>query len=202
MRKPRLDLVGQKFGKLTVLDFVGNSRWKCACDCGGESIVLTANLNRKNTTSCGCIRNISSSKRATKHGLFGTKVHRCWMNIKRRCLEPNYPSYKDYGAKGITMHEPWINDVAKFAEYIGHAPSEEHSIDRIDNAKGYEPGNIRWANKWEQANNKTNNVKITFQGNEYPSIAMFARWVVSQCDISEKEFTREFQKAMMRGEKV
>lgn len=202
MRKPRLDLYGKKFGKLTVLDFIGNSRWRCACDCGGESIVMTANLNRGNTTSCGCIRNVSSSKRATKHGLFGTKVHRCWMNIKRRCLEPTYPSYKDYGAKGIKIYEPWAKDVTKFVEYIGHAPSEEHSIDRIDNSKGYEPGNIRWATKWEQANNKTNNVKVTFQGIEYPSIAVFARWISSQCQLSEKDFLRELQKTFSALEKV
>lgn len=196
MLKPRSNLTSKKFGKLTVLEFVGNSKWRCICDCGKETFVLTANLNRGNTTSCGCIRNISSSKRATKHGFFGTKVYRCWMNIKRRCLEKNYPSYKDYGAKGITIYEPWIKDIQKFVDYIGHAPSDEHSIDRIDNSKGYEPGNIRWADKWEQANNKTNNVKISFQGFEFTSISAFSRWVASQCNISKKDFEREFQKTI------
>lgn len=196
MYKPRNDLSGKKFGKLTVSKFVGNSKWLCLCDCGNEATVLTANLNRNNTKSCGCIKKITTSKRATTHGLSGTKVYRCWLNIKRRCFEVNYPSYKDYGAKGITMYEPWAKDLTKFVEHIGHAPSEEHSVDRIDNSKGYEPGNVRWADKWEQANNKSNNVKVTFQGMEFSSISVFARWIASQCDLSEHEFKREFQRAI------
>lgn len=196
MRKPRLDLVNKKFGKLTVIDFAGNSKWNCRCDCGNSTTVLTANLNRGNTTSCGCIRNIASSKRATKHGYFGTKVYRCWINIKRRCLDTKYPSYKDYGAKGIMIYEPWAKDIQKFVEYIGHAPSEDHSIDRIDNSKGYEPENIRWANKWQQANNKTNNVKVKFQGIEFSSISEFSRWIANQCEISPKHILRELQRRL------
>lgn len=198
MRKPRTNLQGKKFGKLTVIEFAGNSKWKCSCDCGGLSYVYTANLNRGNTLSCGCVRNIKSSKRATKHGLFGTQIHRSWMNIKRRCFDKKYPSYKDYGAKGITMYEPWAKDIQKFFDYLGHSPGDNYSVDRIDNSKGYEPGNIRWADKWQQANNKTNNVKVKFQGLEFPSISSFARWISTQCEVSSKDILRELK----RGEKV
>jgi hypothetical protein len=196
MRKPRSNLTGKKFGKLTVLEFVGNSRWRCACDCGGESVVYTANLNRGNTASCGCVKKITSSKRATVHGYSGTKIHRSWMNIKRRCLDPKYPSYKDYGAKGITIYAPWIKDIKAFAEHLGEPPSEEHSVDRIDNLKGYEPGNIRWADRWEQANNKTTNVKVVFQEQEFSSISAFCRWISSQCNIKPNYIKRELQKLL------
>jgi hypothetical protein len=194
MRKPRLDLYGKQFGKLTVLDFAGNSKWLCKCQCGNEVQIWTANLTRGNSKSCGCIRNIKASKRATIHGYFGTKVYRSWLNIKRRCLDSRYPSYKEYGAKGVTIYEPWINDIKAFADYIGEPPSEKHSVDRINNSKGYEPGNIRWADKWEQANNKTNNVKVIFQEQEFSSISAFCRWVASQCNIDKKHIEREFQR--------
>lgn len=184
---PRVDLVGRRYGKLVVLRYDSDSHWICACDCGGESRVLTANLNRDNTKSCGCVRNHAASIRNTKHGLHGTKEYKAWHGIKRRCCEPNHPSFKDYGAKGIKLWEGWLNDPKAFCDHIGKAPSIYHSVDRIDNSKGYEPGNIRWADKWEQANNKSSNRWVVFQGKEM-TLAQLARYVADECGITAESF--------------
>lgn len=194
MRAYRSNLTGQKFGKLTVVEFIGNSRWQCLCDCGGVTSVITANLKRGNTRSCGCIKKQESNKRATKHGFYGTKAYKSWCSIKKRCTNPKDPAYKNYGAKGILLCNEWLNDPKAFCEYVGVAPSEKHSIDRVDNSKGYEPGNVRWADDYEQANNKTNNVKIEFQGQSFPSISDFVRWLAPQLNVNRVSLNREIAK--------
>lgn len=196
MRKStfRSDITGQKFGKLTAVKFVGKSRWECLCDCGNTSIVLTANLKRHNTKSCGCIKIQESNRRATTHGLSNTKAYKSWCSIKKRCTNPNDPAFKFYGGNGILLFKDWIDDPKAFCEYIGQPLSDEYSVDRIDNSKGYEPGNIRWASSIEQANNKTNNVKIEFQGQKFTSISNFIRWLAPQLNVNKKSLQRELQK--------
>lgn len=197
MRTYRLDLTGKKFGKLTAIEFVGNSRWKCLCDCGGIALVITANLSRGNTKSCGCIKRQESNKRATKHGLYGTKAYKSWSSIKKRCTNPNDPAYKNYGGNGIKLFDGWLNDPKAFCDYVGSAPSNNHSIDRIDNSKGYEPNNVRWADIYEQANNKRNNVKIEFQGKQFTSISDFVRWLAPQINVKKDSLQRELAKLII-----
>lgn len=192
---PRSDLVGKTFGKLTVLEWAGHSKWACVCECGRTTTVLTANLKRGNTASCGCVRNIKSSKRNTVHGLYGTLAYKSWAAIRRRCREVNYPSYARYGARGIDMHQPWYESVEQFVQDVGQPPSSNHSLDRIDNAEGYFPGNVRWATPQEQANNKANNVWVTYQGAKY-TIAQLAAKVASECGISKRQFLRALEKQM------
>lgn len=155
--------------------------------------MLTANLKRGNTKSCGCVRNIKSSVRNTVHGLSGTPAYKTWLNVRRRCREVGYPSYARYGARGIDMHQPWYESVEQFVKDVGQPPTLDHSLDRIDNSKGYFPGNVRWATNLEQANNKTNNVWVTFQGQTY-TIAQLAAKIAQECGISKKQFQRALEK--------
>lgn len=88
------------------------------------------------------------------HGKSGTSIFNRWRAIKRRTSKPSATGYKNYGGRGIKMCKEWMESFEKFYEYIGDPPTEKHTVERIDNNKGYEPGNIRWASYLEQSRNK------------------------------------------------
>lgn len=92
-----------------------------------------------------------------------TKLYRTHHNIVQRCTRPLCPAYKDYGGRGIKLYEPW-KDFSTFIKEIPKCPGGKFTLDRIDNSKGYFPGNIKWATRTEQANNKRNNKIITYKG--------------------------------------
>lgn len=186
-RGPREDLTGRRFGKLIVRLWAGDSRWVCDCDCGGSAKVLTANMKRGNTSSCGCVKRVASSKRATKHGLCHTRAYKTWLSVRARCLRPSAGrSYQEYGARGIGMDDEWAADPVAFVRDVGQPPSDNHTLDRIDNSKGYYPGNVRWATPLEQGNNKRNNRIVTFQGKAY-TLSQLARFIAGQCGITHSQ---------------
>lgn len=91
-----------------------------------------------------------------KHGLSKTPEYKAWAGMKSRCLNPNATGYENYGGRGITIHEKWINNFPEFLKYVGQKPSSFHVIDRINNNGNYEPGNIRWATKNQSLGNTRN----------------------------------------------
>jgi hypothetical protein len=190
-RNYRIDLTGQRFGKLVVVEWAHNSRWLCKCDCGGTALIIAANLKRGNSSSCGCVRNAKARTRKTTHGLSGTYAYHTWCGIKARCCNSRHPSFKDYGAKGITICDEWKSDPVAFIAHVGQPPTDHHTLDRINNTRGYEPGNVRWATAIEQANNKSNNRFVTWRGEEY-TLAQLARKIADECGIP----TRVFENAL------
>lgn len=89
-----------------------------------------------------------------KHGGFGTPEFRAWQHILTRCLNPNIPNYHRYGGRGISVCSRWKKSFTSFLKDVGNRPSNEYSIDRINNNRGYCKSNCRWATRIQQARNK------------------------------------------------
>lgn len=161
MTKP-LNLIGKTFGKLVVLRRAANTptgqtMWEAKCACGNVGVFGGSKLKSGHTSSCGCLAVESIRRRSTKHGQ-GTRAKRsraysAWKEMKRRCYNPNSISYAGYGARGITVCEEWRTSFETFFAYMGDCP-EGYELDRLDNNKGYEPNNVRWASETTQSRNR------------------------------------------------
>lgn len=94
--------------------------------------------------------------------------------MKRRTQAPKHWNFKYYGGRGITMCAQWRDSFATFVADVGPRPSREHSLHRICDDLGYQPGNVKWADRTEQANNKRNNRLLTMNGKTH-TLAEWAR---------------------------
>lgn len=99
-----------------------------------------------------------------KHGLSYCPEYRVWQGMRLRCTEPSNAAYPDYGGRGITICDRWLNSPENFMADMGQKPTAKHEIDRIDNDKGYEPGNCRWALRKENDRNRRSNRFVEFEG--------------------------------------
>lgn len=154
----KIDLTGERFGRLVVLRQVDSansmSRYECLCDCGNKTIVYGNNLRRGYTQSCGCYRHECEKVNTRTHGREPRRIYRIWSGMLNRCNNPNNGRYKHYGGRGITVCGEW-HDFTAFRDWaLSHGYREDLSIDRINNDGNYEPDNCRWATAKEQAQNK------------------------------------------------
>lgn len=156
-------------GKLIYISDIGwhnNSYygiWKCYC--GREFKASNSNIKSKRTKSCGCLKKMLDENKVKDSKI--TNLNRLWNHIKDRCFNIKCNAYKNYGGRGITMQEDWINDSEKFIqdvlEKLGPRP-ERCSFDRINNDGNYEINNVRWGNYETQLGNTSKNIIITING--------------------------------------
>jgi hypothetical protein len=136
------------------------NRTRTCPDCG-KPILFTS-------TRC---KTCSARHLKTRHGLARKgatdRMFFVWQAMKRRCYNQSDPSFSNYGGRGIQVHPEWIADAGAFCRHMGPRPSAGHTVERIDNEKGYEPGNVRWATRKEQARN-TRQCKLN--GSDIPFI--------------------------------
>lgn len=163
-----IEMAGQRFGRWTVLHRVPAPRgksawWLCRCDCGVERPQRGATLRIGHTQSCGCWRDEKTSVRFATHRKSGSREYMIWGSIVNRCTNPNNPDFASYGGRGVGLAPEW-RTFDGFIRDMGPMPTGTVSIDRIDNDRGYEPGNCRWTTWTQQARNRRNTRFVVVHG--------------------------------------
>lgn len=165
------DLTGRDFGTAVVLRLAGRRGrkivWDCECECGGVFVAQASNLASLTARCADCIANnrreqfltIQSRSGNKTHGLTRTPEHGVWTAMLRRCRNLNCAEYASYGGRGITICERWLQ-FANFMSDMGPRPTSRHTIERVDNSRGYDPDNCVWATFIEQARNRRNNLIV------------------------------------------
>jgi hypothetical protein len=163
-----IDMRGMRFGRLVVLEYAGKvgrvTRWNCVCDCGSQYVGAGKDMRSGNTSSCGCVHSDQLKLRNAKHGMSSRSEYSIWLGMIDRCSRLGHKNYESYGGRNIVVCDRWRESFEAFFSDMGDRPSPEHSIDRIDNDKGYEPENCRWATQSTQVRNSRRMRPLTLNG--------------------------------------
>lgn len=162
MAKPK-DITGMTFGKLTAIEPVGRTKrgmviWRCLCSCGNECNVMIGALTSGNTQGCQKCKN-------TTHGHSKSRLYKIYMGMKRRCYNPHYNHYEQYGGRGIKLCDEWVHDYIAFEKWATeNGYTDSLTIDRIDVNGDYSPNNCRWVTMKQQGLNRRTNINVEING--------------------------------------
>ena len=105
------------------------------------------------------------AERSNANHMSQTPLYRCWRDLVRRCTDPRDKSYRRYGGRGIEVCKSWMTSFRRFRSWaMSHGYADGLEIDRINFDRGYYPSNCRFVDQVTQANNKSNNRFIEYQG--------------------------------------
>ena len=164
-----VNLVGQKFGRLEVISLYPERNrhhktlWVCRCECGNTIISIGSLLRRGTVKSCGCLYKETRHTVAKKHGDCGTRLYSLYNGIKSRCFYSKHKEFKNYGGRGITLCNEWLNfnDFKEWALANGY--NDNLTIERKDVNRNYCPENCVWITRKQQALNKTTTVRVPYK---------------------------------------
>ena len=170
------DWAGIRRGHVVVVKCVGQNKhhtyeWECICDCG-KVCNKSAGVLQRGVDYCS--NNCALRKTNLTHGQSYTREYRAWVSAKSRCYTPSHKNYATYGGRNIKMCAEWKDDFPAFFAHVGAAPTDKHTLDRIDSNGDYEPGNVRWATQQEQNNNRRDTLMVHVKGEDI-SLADLAR---------------------------
>jgi hypothetical protein len=162
--------IGTVFGEWTVTDhappvpYRGENIFRChaVCSCGTERIVEGRSLKSGRSQSCGCKKGTAITLANTKHGMHKSKTYFIWVSMLCRCRSPTAIGFHNYGGRGIKVCDEW-RDFTVFLRDMGEKP-DGLSLERMDNEKGYEPSNCRWATVADQARNTRRTKWVVLRG--------------------------------------
>lgn len=175
MRTRFNDLTGRVFGHWTVtrlsdkVSKTGALYWEAACVCGAKSEVRGTALTSGTTESCGCMKPAAVASARASHGLARAPIYHVWASMRARCKNPNRPEFSNYGGRGITVCSRWESFDAFFSD-MGNPPFKGAQIDRIDNSRGYEPGNVRWVTAKQNMLNRRVTRTVSINGEVMPVV--------------------------------
>lgn len=167
-----INIAGQRFGRLTVIERVESPRaqaqWRCVCDCGKETVVRSQDLRNGHTKSCGCYGlevSVSHTPSFSTHKESRSRLYRVWIGMKGRCNNCKNKAYSYYGGRGIKVCQDWDESYALFRDWaLANGYQENLTIDRIDVNGNYCHENCRWVSMKVQMNNTRANRRITLNG--------------------------------------
>lgn len=164
---------------LVVRQQAADGRWICDCDCGGEITVHRRSLASGQVKRCLCMATaVAAMPKEGLKGLGGASLWKMqpermnWNNMIDRCTNPKCKRYNYYGGRGIQVCVEWRRDFNAFLQDVGPKPGNSYTLERKDVDGNYEPGNVRWATKKEQARNTRRTIWVRVTAGELEDEAL------------------------------